>query len=35
MSGNSRESLAAVMSEVTQQKSIVMRYVLDGTVVEG
>lgn len=28
MSGNSRESLAAVMDEVTQSKSIVMRYVL-------
>lgn len=28
MSGNSRESLAAVMDEVTQTKSIVMRYVL-------
>lgn len=29
MSGNSRESLAAVMDEVTQSKSIVMRYVLE------
>lgn len=28
-SGNSRESLAAVMSEVTQQKSIILRYVLN------
>jgi acyl-CoA reductase-like NAD-dependent aldehyde dehydrogenase len=27
-SGNSRESLSAVMSEVTQQKSIILRYVL-------
>jgi acyl-CoA reductase-like NAD-dependent aldehyde dehydrogenase len=27
-SGNSRESMAAVMSEVTQTKSIVLRYVL-------
>lgn len=29
MSGNSRESLAAVMDEVTQSKSIVLRYVLE------
>lgn len=29
MSGNSRESLSAVMDEVTQTKSIVLRYVLD------
>lgn len=29
MSGNSRESLSAVMDEVTQTKSVVMRYVLD------
>lgn len=29
MSGNSRESLSAVMDEVTQSKSIVLRYVLD------
>ena len=29
MSGNSRESLAAVMEEVTQSKSIVLRYVLE------
>lgn len=29
MSGNSRESLSAVMEEVTQSKSIVMRYVLE------
>lgn len=29
MSGNSRESLCAVMEEVTQSKSIVLRYVLD------
>ena len=28
MSGNSRESLSAVMDEVTQSKSIVLRYVL-------
>jgi succinate-semialdehyde dehydrogenase/glutarate-semialdehyde dehydrogenase len=28
-SGNSRESMAAVMSEVTQQKSIILRYVFD------
>jgi len=34
MSGNSRESLSAVMAEVTQSKSIVMRYVLDGTVID-
>lgn len=29
MSGNSRESLSAVMGEVTQSKSIVLRYVLE------
>ena len=29
MSGNSRESLAAVMDEVTRSKSIVLRYVLE------
>ena len=29
MSGNSRESLSAVMEEVTQSKSIVLRYVLE------
>lgn len=29
MSGNSRESLSAVMDEVTQSKSIVLRYVLE------
>lgn len=29
MSGNSRESLCAVMDEVTQSKSIVLRYVLE------
>jgi len=34
MSGNSRESLSKVMEEVTQSKSIVMRYVLDGSVIE-
>jgi succinate-semialdehyde dehydrogenase/glutarate-semialdehyde dehydrogenase len=28
-SGNSRESMAAVMSEITQQKSIILRYVFD------
>jgi hypothetical protein len=28
-SSNSRESMAAVMSEVTQQKSIILRYVFD------
>ncbi|ORM71191.1 aldehyde dehydrogenase family protein [Pantoea rwandensis] len=28
-SGNSRESLSAVMSEVTQTKSIILRYILD------
>jgi succinate-semialdehyde dehydrogenase/glutarate-semialdehyde dehydrogenase len=27
-SGNSRESLSAVMSEVTQSKSVILRYVL-------
>jgi len=36
-SGNSRESLSAVMSEVTQQKSIILRYVLkqEGSAEEG
>ena len=29
-SGNSRESMSAVMAEVTQQKAIVLRYVFDG-----
>ena len=28
MSGNSRESLAAVMGEVTQKKSVILRYIL-------
>ncbi|ECD2672635.1 aldehyde dehydrogenase family protein, partial [Salmonella enterica subsp. enterica serovar Korlebu] len=28
-SGNSRESLSAAMSEVTQTKSIILRYILD------
>jgi acyl-CoA reductase-like NAD-dependent aldehyde dehydrogenase len=30
-SGNSRESLSAVMSEVTQRKSVILRYVLSDT----
>lgn len=31
MSGNSRESLSAVMSEVTQRKSVILRYILSDT----